>query len=817
MLSIKKIRYIITALIILTAISFLIVCSFIVRTFPKKDGIIHIKGLKDEAQIYRDEYSIPHIFAKNEDDLMFAYGYVHAQDRLWQLDIIKRAASGRLSEIFGKDTIEIDTFLRTIGFNRIAKEAAKNISADSQNILRAYSEGINAFIANNMNNLPLEFTLLRYKPQKWEIEDTLGLAKLMAFEMNMSWHGDIVLAKIIDKVGINRADEIISALTSYKSAIIDDLTIASFKSISPEFLESAMKTRTFLHIENGYSASNNWTVSGNKTSTGKPIAASDPHLILSAPSRFYQVHAKYDDLNVAGVSLVGAPGVIIGRNSFISWGITNMMLDDCDFYIETINPDNPNQYLYDGNWKDMEIIDETIHVKGEADKHITIRLTHRGPIVTDIHKTLKDIKDRTAISMRWTAYEKSDEVLAIYEINKAKNWHQFTDALRSYGAPGQNFIYADVNGNIGYYGAAQIPLRGEGVGYLPMPGQFSAYDWLGFLPFKSNPAIFNTEKGYIATANNKITSNDNSLPYLSIYWDPDARIKRIDDMLREKAKITVDDVKQIQTDYFSSYAQDINPYIVNALDNLPAKEKITALFDDSSAINKLKDYIKNWDYIESAQSIPTSIFNVFLSRLIENIYRDKIGEDIYKSFLVLSLLPLRATEELLKKEKSWWFESKSNPQGLRDEIIVESLIDTIETLISLQGQNIDKWQWGSIHTVTFTHFLGVNKLLSYLFNIGPYPIGGSYTSVNKGGYSYSGPFNMLIGPAVRQVFDMSTTDNIQTVISTGQSGQIFNPCYKDQTDLWLRGDYHTLLMNEEKIKTANYYRLILKPMGKDKG
>jgi penicillin amidase len=546
--------------------------------------------------------------------------------------------------------------------------------------------------------------------------------------------------------------------------------------------------------------SNSWVVSGEKSETGKPILANDPHLPFSLPSIWYQVHLNDGQLDMAGVSIPGTPGIVIGRNNYIAWGLTNVMLDDTDFYIEKIDSAKMN-YFYEGDWFELEVREEVIKVKGKGEYRFKVLSTHRGPIISDVYEfsfseyiPKADAKFVTsqAVSMRWTGNMISDEVLAFYKINHARNWNDFKSGLKFFAVPAQNFIYADIYGNIGYYCAGKIPIRKNLNPIILNPGEVDDFDWIGFVPFDEQPNILNPPEKYIATANNKIVGRDYPY-YISYLWEPESRAMRINEILTSKEKFSVDDFKKLQLDYFSHYAKEMTQYIINAFDGVEVKDVF---------VSRGISYLKEWNFNFGRDDIATSIFNSFLIHMMRNTFEDELGEELYKRFVFYSGVPVRILKQLIVKNDSLWFDDvKTSAVESRDEIIRKSFVEGINHLRELLGDDMNEWRWGKIHRLKLIHPLGLKSPFDKVFNLGPFEVGGAGTTVNNAGFSMLKPFDCVLGPSMRQVVDFSE-NFLYSVIPAGPSGQIMSKFYDSQTKIYLNGEYLKIYFEEEKLKSG---------------
>ncbi len=773
------------------------------RPMPKTKGVIELKGLQSPVKIYRDQFGVPHIFAQNDADLYFAMGYVTAQDRFWQMELNRRAATGRLSEVFGSQALGYDRRLRTIGIPRVAETLANHISSKSREILGAYAAGVNAYLTQNDRRLPIEFSLLQYatEPEPWKIEHSLAYQRLVAWVLELAWEVDPVMAGIAGRVPPEKLKEILPDYSVDATMIVKDIEHL-LHPLKPARLRLTQGiTGLFSGTVPGV-GSNSWVLSGTRTQSGKPLLANDPHLMHQAPSIWYEVHLHAPDIDCYGVSFPGVPGIVIGHNSTIAWGLTNAMADGCDFFVEKINPANPTQYWSGTDWREMSATVELIPIKDQPADSFLVVATQHGPIISDLHPAIAG--SGTAISMKWTGQMPSDEVLAFYYINRAKNWDEFVSGLKLFTAPAQNFIYADTAGNIGYYCAGYIPLRQAGAGIIPQPAWTGKGDWLGAIPFDQLPHLFNPADGVIITANNKVVG-DRYPYYLSSYWEPPYRAQRIGQLLGMKDRHGIDDFKRVQADQFSLHAQFLMPLLRNEL----PKVQIIDPFDQY-AIHALQ----RWDLNSDASSPAAAIFEVFLTRFYRNIFADELGDTLYRELAQFPGMLIRITDHLITQSSSNWFDNVNTPsvkETLQDVIQV-SLTEALATMKIVSGAVVDHWRWGNLHTITFSHALGKRSPLDRWLNIGPFPLGGSYNTVNNATYSVSqSDFRVIAGPSMRQIVDLADRSRSLMVITTGQSGHPFSQHYKDQTRLWLNNDYHIALTDSVKISSSDSDLLILKP------
>jgi penicillin amidase len=780
------------SIIVFAAAFYFISIKFVKRPLPLYSGEISVKGISHDVKIFRDKYAVPYIYAENEEDAAFALGFVHAQERLFQMDLLRRAGEGRLSEVIGSSTVPVDKMFRTIGIFKNVKENYAGLSAETKRILTAYSKGVNEYINNAKGKLPIEFAVLNYEPYKWEPEHSLVISKLMAWELNISWWTDIAYTHIVQQLGEAKALEIIPDYPQ-NAPVILPAGIKSYAQISTGLIQVDRQFRDFIGFTGTHIGSNSWVVNGNMSVTGKPIIANDPHLALQAPGRWVVAVIRSGGWNAEGFTLPGIPAVVIGKNRDIAWGITNVMADDADFYIEKLD-DAKTKYSLDGEWRDLKIINDSIEVKDSAKVYFKIKKTHRGPLITDIHANnfllnTSAVK-KADLSMRWTALETSDEFKGIFALNKAGGWDDFKSALKDFTAPGQNFVYSDKDGNIGYVCAAKLPVRNNNSPTFVYDGTTSANDWRGFVPYEEMPKIYNPPENFIATANNK-TVNDFRY-HISNLWEPTSRIERITRLLKSKQLHSKEDFKKYQMDFYSSYAEEICRYIKPAF----ADTKI----NDVNMKNAVK-MLGEWDGKMDAQSQSPAVYAYFYQHLLLNIFKDEMGEQLFNEFVFMANIPYRVVQKLMRENKSSWFDDVNTPQvENRDAIIRKSLADAMNDLEKLLGTDMQKWQWGEVHKLTFQHlFHGQSKLFDRYGDIGEFGIGGDGTTVFNTEYSFVKPFQTRLGPSMRFLFDFSRPDEFEYILPTGQSGHLMSPHYKDMTKEWMSGQMIKVGLKEETI------------------
>jgi penicillin G amidase len=744
---------------------------FVERSMPETSGTISLSALSHDVEVIRDKQGVPHISAANEKDLFIAQGYVQAQDRLFQMDLSRRQASGRLSEVIGGKTVERDKFFRTLGLRRAAEVSYTAYPDETKQILEWYAEGVNAFMDEGIDDrrLPVEFTLLGYKPEKWTPIDSLTIGKYMAFDLGGHWQGQAFRYWAMKNLSEEKAIDLFPSYPEDAPEIlssIGDLTI----DIEDSFAAAVVPPE--------FNGSNNWVVSGKKTASGKPLLADDPHLSLGTPSIWYQMHLNAPQLNVSGVIFAGIPGIILGHNEEIAWGVTNTGPDVQDLYVEQRHVQDPTLFKYSDDWEKATIIEEPILVKGEKAIPYEVVITRHGPIISDFaHQT----DDKQALSLRWTALDPSLELQAILNINKAGNWKEFEKALEDFHTPTQNFVFAAKDGTIAYKANGKIPIRKKGDGLLPAPGWDPEFEWEGFIPFDELPSVVNPEKGFTATANNKVI--DDSYPYhISHHWAQPYRYMRISQYLEENDELTIEDMKKLQMDQINLHAAEFVPIFIKDLQDRELSS------EQEQAVNILKE----WDYKDDKNENAPLLFHFWMNNLSMEMFKKEIPQEMMELFEGRQMI----VDEMLRKahggEESSWFE----PSGGYTGYLLGTLDNALDELEDAYGYDMNKWQWGDYHQVYFEHPISsASPVLEWFFNRqAPVPVGGSRVTVQAASYNNEGIVNH--GASWRFVIDASKLTEGYHIVGPGQVGHFKSKWYDNQIDSWVQGEYHITSLSE---------------------
>lgn len=787
------------------------------RPLPKKQGRVRLKGLHELVEIITDRYGVPHIYAQNEDDLFFAQGYVHAQERLWQMEMNRRLCSGRLSELFGRLALEADRFSRRLGLHRLAAAEVANLPGQSKRVLEAYAHGVSAFIERNRRNLPVEFTILRCEPGPWQITDSIQWARMMGWNLGGNWETEIIRAHTLEKAGASRAAQVEAGYDPTHPLIIPPGV--AYHGINPGLIEQYRQIKQL----SGFGvlgASNNWVVDGAKSVTGMPILCNDPHLGQAAPSLWFENHLVAGDIDVTGVSFPGTPGIVIGHNRHIAWGLTNAISDVQDLYIEKFNPRNPNQYEYQGQWEDAQVIREEIKVKGEHEPVIEeVRVTRHGPIISEYRVSEQAGQNGASagttelpLALRWTGFDQCRIVTSIVKLNRATNWDEFSDAMRDWDAPPQNVVYADVEGNIGYIMAGAIPIRARGQHLLPTPGWTGEDEWTGLIPFEELPRIYNPPQHFIVTANNRVV--DDSYPYyITNEWLNGYRAQRIRDLLLSKEKLDLADMATIQSDQYALPAIEIVPYMLAITPRTPLERAA-------------QNILRTWDYVLASASVGAAIYSTFLRKLERIVFEVVFGSDESQLFgylgrgsTILANLNSNASRSrpllirMMNAHDDAWFANSAVPNGPKswDAALRSAFSAAIEELREKLGDDAARWQYGKIHHMTYNHPLGMVKPLDKIFNRGPYPIGGDVDTVSQAATLHHDPETVLVVPSYRQIVNLSDLPHSLSMHSPGQSGHPASKHYDDFIRPWRNFEHHPMLFDRQEIAANAEGTLLLSP------
>ena len=786
----------------------------VLRPLPQVDGSASLPGLQNPVTVDRDIWGIPHVRASSLADMAEAQGYVMAQDRLWQMDLLRRVARGQLSEVLGRATLAVDKHFRLLRFGPAADRDAALLDDESRTVMEAYSRGINKFIEQHQNNLPVEFKLLKYKPQPWQPSDSLAIGGYMYETLTETWEEKFNRALVTSRVGSGKAKDLFSVDAALDHFVVgdpdqpgdgsqrsgdpdddddddmspDDVLKASNPfSVPPGFtdLTSALAPAIRQWVNESERdvrhalGSNNWVVSGDHTATGKPLLANDTHLELGLPPIWYQVHLTCPGWNVKGFTLPGAPLVVIGHNDRIAWGFTNNQADVQDLYIETFHPGEPDEYKVNGKWIKAQTVDEIIHVRGAPDEHLPITITRHGPVMK------RD--GNTGYALRWTATEPGALANTYNRLGKARNWKEFREVMKSVWGPAQNAVYADVNGNIGYLMAARVPIRKKGHGEVPVPGDTDAYEWKGYIPFDELPQVLNPDDGLIVTANARVVGPDYK-PYLTDNWSEPFRTARIWDLLHDKHDLRPADMMKVQTDIYSYpdvfMAEQLEPAAKIAAPKDPRAKKLIAL-------------AKDWNGMADPDSVVVPFLQGTRRAALKLILQPALGDqsDLYE-WRSMSFLQ----RILAERPAAWLPASYSN----YDELLAAAADQSVQHLQRDTGSpKIRDWPWKRFDSLDMFHPLGRQGWLKTLFSITGKPQGGTGSSPRAATRNH--------GPAMRFIANPGDWDNSLMLIPGGQSGQLGSSHYSDQFPYWYEGNPVVAPFSDSAESATRKHTLILRP------
>lgn len=763
---------------------------------PKIEGNLLVKGITGDVEIIRDEWGIPHIYAQNRADAIFAQGYVHAQDRLWQMELNRRAARGKLSEFLGKDALDADRTARTLGYERVGKKDWELLTPNEQDLMKDYCRGINAFLEHSGSRLPVEFELLKLEAEPWTPLDVCAFGRMMMSLLTWGWYDEIMRAKLIEAVGPEAAAEVDNEYPKENPCTL------------PKGIEFNM-----IHVDEKFRAlsgpympqitgSNAWAIHGSKTKTGKPYLCNDPHLILKNPNIWYQVHIHCPELHASGVSAPGLPAILIGHNERISWGITLSYTDMEDVFIEKFTDDTCVSYMHEGRIMETEIIDEKIFVKGEKMPHVErVYNTIHGTVVSEISGN-KHVK-MTLCSM---AYKPSRAFGGWFVLNTAKNWNDFVDGVKLIHAPGLNIVYADADGNIGYYNSGRIPVRSREEASVPMPGWTGENDWRHFVPFEEMPHALNPEQGFIVTANNKIEPEDYPHFLGSIYMNG-YRANRLTRMIRAKEKLEPKDFVAMQMDYTCIPGKQFAQYF-------------KGLEFETAELQRYADMLLAWDGVLRPDQVEGSLYQVGKYMAVRKMYeaalpdkqlvQELMGTGFHAIYAPVNSFLGHNTVALfrvLDNPDSFWLKKV----GGREKVLKDGFKAGIDWLKLNYGLKPKNWQWGKVHAITFPHAMSAKEPLDKVFNVGPYPIGGDTDTPLQTFILSENSFDgELASASYRQIIDMSDLDRSQIIMPLGNSGNMASPYYKNQLKMWFDGELIPMAFSRKKVEEHARHTLWLK-------
>ncbi|HZP26503.1 MAG TPA: penicillin acylase family protein [Dehalococcoidia bacterium] len=764
------------------------------RSLRRTHGRLRLRGLSGGVEIIRDRWGVPHIYADNLRDLFLAIGYAQAQDRLWQLELHRRAGVGRLSEVFGPEALPLDRLVRRIGFHRAAQREWEEMEAAEQQLLEAYAAGVNACMASA--TLPPEFTLLRLRPEPWQPLDTLTFARFMNWGLAGNWEEELLRSWVVARFGAEIAVEMENTYPVGKPLTIPAGSLAAGP--APGLLDEYSRSSELAGLTSALS--NAWAIAGTRSTTGQPLLANDPHLTLTTPSTWYEMHLECPEVRAAGVGIAGVPGIIIGHNQRVAWGVTAALIDGDDLFVERINPDDPTQYEYRSAWEQGEVVREEIRVRGRSEPVVEeILLTSHGPVVNQPENPCFAGEERT-MALRTVGLERAHQVAGLLKLMQASDWPEFRQAARHWPGATINFVYADVDGNIGYQMGGLVPLRGHGLGLLPAPGWSGEYDWQGFVPFEELPSVLNPREGWVANANNQVSDD---LRLFSTRYAAGDRVERIMQLLAQKQSLERDDFASMQADVYSAQGEELAAWLL-------------ALQPADHWQERAQTFVRAWDHCLTTDSVGASVVQAFAANLVRLALEEKLGEwaDFY---LGKAVHPLKRGGGFFGYAAPWlgglmerhpdWFAGRTWRQAMRS-----ALSDAIADLRERLGDDMSTWQWGRLHLQHFNHTLGRRPGPAQLFNRGPVPLGGDLNTLSQAAYApYDGYDVNRWSVSWRQIIDLSDFNRSLAALPGGQSGHPASRHYDDLTPLWQRGEYHPMPWDRSEVERHAEARLELLP------
>ncbi|KAA1428482.1 penicillin acylase family protein [Nocardioides antri] len=835
-------------LVLVTVVSVVVVR----RSWPQTDGEIEVSGLDGEVDVLRDEHGIPQIYADSMHDLVLAQGFVHAQERFFEMDVRRHATAGRLSELFGEDAVETDRVVRTLGWRRVAAKELTLLDPRTRELLDAYAEGVNAYLAGRgLSEISLEYAVLDlsgldYTPENWTAVDSIAWLKAMAWDLKGNLDEEIARALSVAAVGQERAAQLFPPYPYddhppivEQGAVVDGVFEQDATSpgtrlpqrppLGPQVQEAladvqqAVAGMPALLGKGDGIGSNGWVVSGDHTETGAPILANDPHLGISLPGVWMQVGLHCRDvsetcpLDVAGFSFSGVPGVVIGHNADIAWGFTNLGPDTTDLYVERVRDD---EWQYDGRSRPLTVREETIEVRGGDDVTVRVRSTDHGPLLSDLGGELGDLVEDTgesgivgdeprrwdhAVSLAWTALDPQPTADALYALNLATDWRSFRAALADFAVPGQNVLYADTEGHIGYQATGRVPIRKSGNnGQLPAAGWRSENDWTGeYVPYDALPNVLDPESGRLVTANQAVVDDSSGYPsHLTDDWDRGYRSTRIRTLLEARDVLDVDAMAAIQTDERNPMAPVLTPYLLDI--ELPR-----GYYSDGQRL------LLDWDNRQQAGSAAAAYYNVVWRELLARTFHDELTDELrpdggQRWFAVV-------TDLLTRPGDPWWDDVETEEiVETRDDVLEASLRAARDVLTARQSPNAEEWTWGALHRLDLrSATLGESgiALVESLFNRGGWEVGGGGAIPNATGWDARKGYDVATAPSMRMIVPLDDLDDARWINLTGVSGHAFHGHYVDQTDLFVRGETLPWVFSEDAVEDAAEETLTLVPGG----
>lgn len=800
------------------------VYGYLVSLKPQMQGELSLSNLQNSVKVIFDEYGVPHIYAQSETDAYRALGYLHAQERLFQMEMVRRVAAGKLSEILGKDFLETDKLFRTLGMTQIAEKSAQAFfstnSLPYQQAANAYLDGVNQFIETEKT--PIEFTILDIPKTKFTPKDCYLVSAYMAFGFAQAFRTDPLISKIYEKLGKNYYNDLLvhSDSSILKIPVIQQTSdskfvaekkpdLSAFHSMnSDKMTELASLTTQITEMLPVplFHGSNSWIISGAKSKSGKPLLANDAHIGYSQPAVWYEAHLEYPNHRSYGNHLAGMPFAVIGHNDVSGWGLTMFENDDADFFREKVNPANPNQVWDTDHWADLAVRNEIIKLKDGEEVKFEVRSSKHGAIINDVLKDVNEI-NTSPVAVWWTMAQQPNTILqSVYKLMHSKTLKEAQEAASTIDAPGVNVMYANQSGDIAWWASAKIPLRPAHVNsMLILDGASSKDEPNGYYPFKDNPQNINPTKGYLYSANNQPDTVNGVLH--AGYYLIDDRARRIVSLLESKeGKWDIEELKTMITDATSATAKDQIKLIFSILEEASLQSDSVQLYKHPAT-----DILKKWDGNHQVGDIAPTIYYKFLYFITEGIFLDELGEKDFSTLQKTHLL-LHTMPKLLANNRSIWWDklATKNRTETRKEILTEAFNKTIQNIGSQLGEDVNEWKWGKVHLLEHAHPLGTQKPLNYFFNVGAFSVNGGSEVINniKSLLTKDQIHKVSAGPSKRIIIDFADVENAISVLPTGQSGNFMSKHYDDQASLYNEGKFRKMMMNKAEIEKTKASELI---------
>lgn len=784
------------------------------RPLPVLDGDIRLLGMHERGEILRDGYGVPHLFARNAHDLFFMQGYVLAQDRLFQMDLYRRAAHGTLSEVLGEATLAADKLTRTLSLGRAARRDEELLGAQARAAAAAYAEGVNKFLQQHGESLPLEFVLLGYRPHRWSPLDSLAIMKLQAYDQAINYETELLRLAVAQRLGVGAIaplfpdppgtpglDAAWARIAPYVGAAQNGpgpggRTAGAVADVSGSAVttDGREALRAILGDAGPGAGSNCWALSGSRTASGRPLLAGDPHLGIRNPSIWYELALDGAGYRVAGFTIPGVPGVVLGHNERIAWSLTVAFVDQQDLYLERPDPADRTRFLYRGAYEPASVDREPIRVKGRGDPvPFEVVTTRHGPILTPVLQG-----QSAALALRWTALDGGRNLDGILALDRARDWASFRAAAALVEGPALTLCYADVDGHIGHSLVGRVPLRASAEdGRLPLPGWTGEHEWGEPLPPERIPAVLDPPDGLDVVANQRWTALENAGSPSE--WDPGFRAARARELLAAIPKVSVDELRSAQTDVFAATA-------ARPFRELIASLEWSSVGGPPSLSERAKELVRAWDGALTADSAAAAVYQTFVLHLLGQVFRARLGDDLFRSYLA-DARAIFALHELAARPADPWLAALGVPLRGPGGLAERALQGAVEELVRRQGSDPATWRWGALHRITFAHPLGA-AIPFGLLNIGPHERPGDDDTLNDAPYDFVKPYDQKSHASLRTIVDLADIDRSWSVLPTGQSGQPGARHWGDQTPLWLRGELKPMPLSRERLDAP--YRLVLR-------